>query len=186
MSVKSKVAAIAAGVLVLMLLGQAAKADSYQFSFQSIPESQHDSRNPQSQGLSISGSGTFDASPQCTQQGTYGSYTVTSLEGQLTENGQTQNMGFIFSDPCQNFVGGAAVSGTPIRDRVFFTVDDQLWYFYHSSVVSPYPFYVVDSTTGAGWAASFTDSPIPTPEPSTLLLLSMGLLGLMGLTRLKN
>jgi len=85
MSVKSKVAAIAAGVLVLMLLGQAAKADSYQFSFQSIPESQHDSRNPQSQGLSISGSGTFDASPQCTQQGTYGSYTVTSLEGQLTD-----------------------------------------------------------------------------------------------------
>ena len=88
MSVESKVSAIAAGGVLVLMLGQAAKADSYQFSFQSIQGSQP---------FSVSGSGTFDASPQCTQGGTYGSYTVTSLEGQITENGQTQNMGFIFS-----------------------------------------------------------------------------------------
>jgi hypothetical protein len=167
---------VAISVLLVLMLGQAAKADSFQFSFQSI----------QGSGSPVSGSGTFEASLQCTQGGTYGASTITSLQGQLMMNGQSFDMGFTFN-ACLNFVDPNGQLANSIgHNTIYFTADTQQWDFVRPTVIAPFPFYLGDITTGDSWAITFNESAISTPEPSPLLFLSMGLLGLMGLTLLKN
>jgi len=187
MRIRFRATGIAFGILLtLLLLQPPAKADSYTFSFQSIQGS-GPGFGLTPPGSTANGSGAFDASPQCTQNGTYGSYTVTSLQGQVAVNGQSSAMGFTFGDPCTNFVSPAGVlEGIIGHGIISFTAYAQHWELYAVNVTNPFPFYLWDIDANTAWPITMTSSPVSTPEPSTLLFLSIGLLGLMGLTLLKN
>jgi PEP-CTERM motif-containing protein len=187
MGIRFRATVIAIGVLLaLVLLQSPAKADSFSFSFQSIQGS-GPGFGITPPGSTANGSGTFDASPQCTQNGTYGSYTVTSLQGRLTANGQSSAMGFTFGDPCMNFVSPAGLlEGITGHGIISFIADSQRWELIAVSVTNPFPFYLFDIDANTAWPITWTASPVSTPEPSTLLFLAIGLLGVMGLTLLKN
>ena len=175
MGIRFRAAGLAIGVLLALLLLQSpAKADSFSFSFQST------------QGSPVSGSGTFDASPQCTQSGTFGASTITSLSGQLMLGSQPFNMGFAFN-PCLNFVSPTGqLQSSLFHNEILFTADAQHWELFSSTVLDPFPLKLIDTDNNAWWPITLTTSAVPTPETSTLVSLIIGLLGLMGLTLLRN
>jgi hypothetical protein len=186
MGIRFRALGIAFGVLLALLLLQSpAKADSYSFSFQSIQGS-GPGFGATPPGSTVSGSGTFAASPQCTQGGTNGAYTITSLQGQLTVNGQSSAMGFTF-DPCLNFVEpNGTLANAILHNIISFTAGGQQWELIAPTVADPFPLYLENIDTSAAWPITMTTSLVSTPEPSMLQFLSIGLLGLMGFTMLKN
>jgi hypothetical protein len=204
MGVKPRTAGIAIGVLLVAMLGQLAKADSFNVTGQT------DVAFCANNGLQCDQASytlNLTTSPLTyfVQDGVrLPEYFVNSLTGTFTTVDGTFNVGFILP---VNAAFSALVDGGPISPADSFTRLDPL-------IGNPQPQANLNITIG-GWSAifrgdeDFNQSPNPvridgypsqttggetwvswnavsTPEPSTLLFLSLGLLGLMGLTLLKN
>jgi hypothetical protein len=173
------------GIFVMLLLMPSnAHADLFQFSFQTYQVNSTPVTN-------ISGSGTFDASPQCTQTGTNGFYTINSLAGTLSvgnaPNANQYAMGITFA-PCTNLVDPTGqLSSSILHNQITFNANGDQWLLEHVSVTNPFPFFVQDLDNPSLWGpVNLTITSVPIPEGASLPFLGMGLLCVGGLALFKN
>ena len=186
MGIKLRTAALAIGVLIALLCIQpTARADQFQFSFQPDPVGcvwTISCGNPES------GGGVFTTDPLMTYIAPVGMvYIITSINGQF--NGF--NMSLI-AHPSNPFFNDLTAGGQldSLTQGIEFTANGKSWAFYRQDI--PHPAgtddlvcQLISPGVETCAAIDMTITPISTPEPSSLLLLGVGMLTLVGLSRKK-
>ncbi len=188
MGIRFRATGIAIGVLLVVMLGQPAKADSFRATGQTDASycAAVDWCSEITFGVD------FTTEPPVLDSNPIGNVflTVTSIFGEI--NGVAVSCTRVGTSPtCGDLLASRTnYSGPPIPDGLVWLIGSggliaELSAGPDSTVpfFTPYPIVRVnigDSRAYTTWNI------VSTPEPSTLLFLSSGLLGLMGLTLLKN
>jgi PEP-CTERM motif-containing protein len=202
MGIGPRAVGIAIGALLVVMLGQTVKADSF------IVTGQTDVAFCVSNGFQCDLASyrlNLTTSPLTyfVQDGVrLPEYFVSSLTGTFSTVDGTFNVALSTVNAFPTLVDGGPISAAESFTRLdplignpqpqahldvtihglpaFFRGDEDFSQYPHPVLTSGYPGQTPGSETWVSWNA------VSTPEPSTLLFLSIGLLGLMGLTLLKN
>jgi PEP-CTERM motif-containing protein len=180
MGIRFRSVGIAIGALLALIVVRPAKADSFNFSF--TPNQTMCSQYINAGSCDHFGSGTFTTDPLTYNfiYNTPAAYPVNSIDGAL--DGFTMSILFLSGVYPGSIPGpGTRVSFSP--GPIFFIANGQQWGFARADLPTPWQDFLVNYTANTMEPINLT---IQTPEPSTLLLMSVGLIGLMGLTLLKN
>jgi len=167
---------IAIGVLLVLLCVQRARADEYNFTFTPNPaECARGWTTP----CTDFGSGTFTVAPPQHDIFYYGSMPITGMSGTIDGS----PLSFVLQGYPALGATSLAIAPSPYNYPVVFLASGQQWAFVHYDLYPGWYSFLFNYNLGTAEPINLT---ITAPEPSTLLFLCIGLLGLMGLTQLKN
>jgi hypothetical protein len=176
MGIRFRAAGIATVVLLAFIVVRPAKADEYNFTFTPNPA---ECAKGWTSPCTDFGSGTFTVGPSQNDPVYYGSMPITAMTGTLDG---TAGM-FLLPGIQAMGTNSHELAPSPLNAPVNFLADGQQWSFAHFDTYSSWYLFLVNDATGTVEPINMT---ITASEPPMLLLLSVGLLGLMGLTLLKD
>jgi hypothetical protein len=159
------------GVLLALAVVQPAKADSFNFSFSANTAVCPQMVNPGS--CADFGSGTFTTDPQTYSPAYYHTYPVTGMTGML--DGSTPMSLFIQDGHYPGSIPGPGTSIWYLSGPITFFAGGQEWSLLREDQ-GPWRDFLYDYNTNSVEPINLL---ITTPEPSTLLLLGIGLLSLV-------
>jgi hypothetical protein len=167
---------IGSGVLLALMVVRPVKADEFNFTF---TPNQTECAKGWTSPCTDFGSGTFTVDPPRNDIFYYGAMPIIAMTGTL--NGSSA-MSFVL----QGYPALSAnlkIAPSPYNFPVIFLANGQQWAFVHYDLYPSWYSFLVDYNTNSVEPINLT---ITAPEPSTLLFLSIALLGLVGLTLLKS
>jgi hypothetical protein len=171
MGTRFRAAGIAIGVLLALLYVQRAKADEYNFTF--TPNPTECARGWTSPCTDF-GSGAFTVGPPQNDIFYYGSMPITAMTGTLDGSSA---MSFVFQGYPALGSSSLQIAPSPYNFPVIFLANGQQWAFVHYDLYPSWYSFLVNYNTNSVEPINLT---ITAPEPSTLLLLSVGLLIVIG------
>jgi hypothetical protein len=175
MGITYRAVGIAIGVLLALMVVRPAKADSFSFSFTPNPT---ECAKGWSTPCTDFGSGTITAGPPQSDIFYYGAMPITAMTGTVD--------GAAISFVMQGYPAlgnGLQIAPGPYNFPLVFLANGQQWGFVHYDLYPSWYSFLVNYNTNAVEPINLT---IQAPEPSTLLLMGVGLIGLMGLALHKS